>query len=81
MSSEAEELYRADLGISDKLQRCAQHPGNIWALHGLVECLRQRGEATLLPDLEVKLERAAELADFPITSSCCCRMNVSGIAQ
>jgi tetratricopeptide (TPR) repeat protein len=73
---EAEEIYRVDLGISDTLQRCAQHPDNIWALHGLVECLRRRGETTLLPALEEKLAEAAKLTDMPVTSSCCCRTKV-----
>ena len=70
---EAEEVYRTDLGLNGKLQRCAQHPDNIWSLHGLVECLRRRGEDTELPALEVKLSAALEKTDIPITSSCMCR--------
>ena len=34
---EAEQIYRADLGLNDELQRCAQHPDNVWSLHGFVE--------------------------------------------
>lgn len=70
---EAEDVYRTDLGLNDKLQRCAQHPDNVWALHGLVECLRQRGETDELPVLEAKLVTALANTDIPITSSCLCR--------
>ena len=38
--TEAEAVYRTDLGLNNELQRCAQHPDNVWALHGLVECLK-----------------------------------------
>ncbi|MBZ9771302.1 hypothetical protein LB558_02045 [Mesorhizobium sp. CO1-1-8] len=31
---EAEQVYRDDLGLSGKVQRCARHPNNVWALHG-----------------------------------------------
>ena len=70
---EAEEIYRDDLGLSRRIQRCAQHPDNVWALHGLVECLLRRGEKVELPALQTKLATALELADISITSSCMCR--------
>ena len=75
-SQEAEQVYRDDLGLSAKIQRCAQHPDNVWALHGLVECLQRRGETSELPGLREKLANAQTLADVPITSSCMCRTNV-----
>ncbi|OAN70701.1 hypothetical protein A8B78_04415 [Jannaschia sp. EhC01] len=71
--AEAEDVYRTDLGLNGKLHRCAQHHDNVWALHGLVECLRLRGETTELPALEDKLASAMAKADVPITSSCLCR--------
>jgi tetratricopeptide (TPR) repeat protein len=70
---EAEQIYRDDLGLSGKIQRCAQHPNNVWALHGLVECLGRRREEVELPSLQKKLAAAMALADVPITSSCMCR--------
>jgi len=73
---EAEEVYRDDLGLSAKIQRCAQHPDNVWALHGLVECLQRRGEVTGLPALREKLAKAQNLTDVPITSSCMCRTSI-----
>jgi tetratricopeptide (TPR) repeat protein len=73
--AEAEEVYRDDLGSSGRIQRCAQHPDNVWALHGLVECLQRRAVSTELPKLQEKLARAKQKADVPITSSCMCRTN------
>jgi tetratricopeptide (TPR) repeat protein len=70
---EAEDVYRTDLGLNGTLQRCAQHPDNVWALHGLIECLRHRGETDELPALEAKLATALAKTDVPITSSCLCR--------
>jgi tetratricopeptide (TPR) repeat protein len=74
---EAEQIYRDDLGLSGKVQRCAQHPDNVWALHGLVECLRRRGERAERPEFEAKLDAALAKADVPITSSCLCRVSVT----
>lgn len=75
-AQEAEQVYRDDLGLSGKVQRCAQHPNNVWALHGLVECLKLRGETEELPALQAKLARALAKADVPISSSCLCRTSV-----
>ncbi len=72
---EAEQVYRDDLGLSSKVQRCAQHPNNVWALHGLVECLTLRGETEELPALQGRLATALAKADMPISSSCLCRTN------
>lgn len=71
--AEAEEVYRADLGLNDVVPRCAQHRNNVWALHGLVECLKHRREETELPKLQGLLVIALSKTDLPITSSCCCR--------
>jgi hypothetical protein len=70
---EAENVYRDDLGLNGHVQRCTQHPDNVWALHGLVECLQRRGETGELPALEAKLAAALAKADVPIASSCMCR--------
>ncbi|WP_424946200.1 tetratricopeptide repeat protein [Candidatus Spongiihabitans sp.] len=81
---EAESVYRTDLGLNNELQRCSQHPDNVWALHGLAECLRQRRQKNQPGDhdknnewdeITVKLGRAMAKTDIPITSSCCCRKN------
>jgi tetratricopeptide (TPR) repeat protein len=70
---EAEEIYRDDLGLTGKIQRCAQHPDNVWSLHGLAECLQRRGEQDELRAIHAKLGRALAMADVPVTSSCMCR--------
>ncbi|TWT13087.1 hypothetical protein FQU96_09665 [Reyranella sp. CPCC 100927] len=74
--AEAESIYRDDLGLSGGIQRCAQHPDNVWALHGLVECLQRRSDTTELPALQAKLAAALAKVDVPITSSCMCRTRV-----
>jgi tetratricopeptide (TPR) repeat protein len=73
---EAEQVYRDDLGLSGVVQRCAQHPNNVWALHGLVECLKLRSEIEELPALEASLAQALAKTDVPISSSCLCRTSV-----
>jgi tetratricopeptide (TPR) repeat protein len=73
---EAEQVYRDDLGLSGTVQRCAQHPNNVWALHGLVECLKLRNEIEELPALQASLARALAKTDVQISSSCLCRTNV-----
>jgi hypothetical protein len=77
---EAEQVYRDDLGLSSRIQRCAQHPVNVWALHGLVECLEKRGEASELPALQKRLAHALALADAPIASSCMCRQTTATLS-
>lgn len=70
---EAEDVYRTDLGLNNKLQRCAQHPNNVWALHGLVECLEKRDEKFEINELRIQLDKALSKSDMSITSSCLCR--------
>lgn len=70
---EAESVYRADLGLSNEVPRCAQHKNNVWALHGLLECLKQRKEKQESVAVQKSLEVALGRADVSITSSCCCR--------
>ena len=73
---QAEEVCRDDLGLSGRIQRCAQHPDNVWALRGLAECLQQRGEVEELAVVQGRLASAMALADVPIMSSCMCRTAV-----
>ena len=70
---EAEQIYRDDLGLTARIQRCAQHPDNVWSLHGLAECLQITGKEDELPEIRAKLARAVAMADVPVTSSCMCR--------
>lgn len=70
---EAEAVYRADLGLDGKLPRPSQHPRNVWALHGLHECLARRGETVERPHVAGLLDQALARADIPIRASCLCR--------
>jgi len=74
---EAEAVYRADLGIDGKLPRPSQHPRNVWALHGLHECLMRRGEDVELPHIKLALDQAVARADIPIRASCLCRASAA----
>lgn len=70
---EAEAVFREDLGYSGGLPRCCQHPDNVWALQGLVECVEQAGDANELRLLRQRLDFAKARADIPIDSACFCR--------
>lgn len=70
---EAEAVYRADLGLDSTLSRACQHPGNVWSLHGLHECLIRRGETTESPHIKLQLDKAVARADVPVKASCFCR--------
>ena len=75
---EAESTYRADLGLDKSLPRASQHRGNVWALHGLYECLTRRGDKVELPHVKNLLDQALARADFPVHASCACRTVRSG---
>ncbi|MEL7448408.1 MAG: tetratricopeptide repeat protein [Pseudomonadota bacterium] len=70
---EAESVYRADLGLDATLSRACQHPGNVWSLHGLHECLVHRGETAEAAHIKLQLDKAIARADVPIRASCYCR--------
>ncbi len=71
---EAEAVYRADLGFDKTLSRAAQHPDNVWSLHGLFECLERRGKTDEALLIKTRLDLANARADAPIKASCACRM-------
>ena len=70
---EAEAVYRADLGLDATLSRACQHPGNVWSLHGLHECLQKRGEKLEARHIKQQLDRALSRAEVEIKASCYCR--------
>lgn len=74
---EAEAIYRADLGLDSTLSRACQHPDNVWSLHGLHECLANRGETAEAAHIKLKLDRALARAEVPIKASCFCRSKVA----
>ena len=72
--TEAEAVYRADLGLDSTLARACQHPGNVWSLHGYHECLTRLGKDEPAAIVGQQLKVAAAYADTPIRSSCFCRL-------
>jgi tetratricopeptide (TPR) repeat protein len=75
--AEAEEVYRADLGLDATLSRPSQHPENVWSLHGFHECLRRQGKRTEAAIIEPRLRLSIARADVPIESSCYCRLHTA----
>ncbi|MGI9405127.1 MAG: hypothetical protein ACR2O4_02050, partial [Hyphomicrobiaceae bacterium] len=74
---EAEAVYRADLGLDSTLSRACQHPGNVWSLHGLHECLAQRGDSIELRQVRLQLDKALARAEVPVRASCYCRQKAA----
>jgi tetratricopeptide (TPR) repeat protein len=71
--TEAEAVYRSDLGLDGKLSRACQHPDNLWSLHGLHESLTRRGEKVEAALIKQRLDLAMARAEVPIKASCFCR--------
>lgn len=71
--NEAEAVYRADLGFDDTLARACQHPGNVWSLRGLYECLKRLGRNDEAVLIKPALDKALARADVEIRYSCYCR--------
>ncbi len=74
---DAEAVYRADLGLDATLSRACQHPGNVWSLHGLHECLSRRGEEAEALQVKLQLDKALARAEVEIKASCYCRQKLA----
>jgi len=59
--------------VPSTLSRACQHPGNVWSLHGLHECLTRRDETNEAMHIKRQLDKAAARAEMPIRASCYCR--------
>ena len=68
----AEAVYREDLGLGGALPRAQIHPDNLWALRGLLDCLKRRGETAEAALVRQRVDLAAARADLPISVSCFC---------
>lgn len=75
---EAAAVYRADLGLDDTLVRPSQHPGNVWALHGYLECCQLLDRQDEAAEIAEELAVAVATADVAVTSSCFCRLEERG---
>lgn len=71
---EALDAYRADLGLTNTQPRALRHPNNVWALHGVHECLTRLGHDSEAQEIEPLLSKATSAADVPIYASCFCRL-------
>lgn len=78
---EAEEVYRADLGLNNSAPRCCRHPDNVWALFGLLECVERTGGREEAVKLRKKVELAQLHSDIEVVSACFCRRNPDTLAQ
>jgi tetratricopeptide (TPR) repeat protein len=72
--AEAEQVYRADLGLDNTLSRPSQHPENVWSLHGYVECLHRQNKHAEATAVQARLDLAMARADVDINASCYCRL-------
>ena len=75
--TEAEAVYREDLGLDQTLSRACQHPGNLWSLHGLHECLTQRGETVEALHIKQQLDQAIARAEVTVHATCYCRQQAA----
>lgn len=65
----AEEVYLLDL---------KRHPKNVWALHGLAECLERGGKVDEAEVIRAQYTEACSRADVGIKASCYCRLSAMG---
>ena len=71
-ATEAEAVYREDLGLNGTLPRAQIHPDNLWALRGLLTCLERRGETAEAVLIRQRVDIVAARADLPVSVSCFC---------
>lgn len=76
--SEAETVYKEDLGIADGFPRRKARLNNVWSLHGLHECLTRSGKIDEALCISVQRDIALASADVDVTSSCYCRLSAAG---
>ncbi|MEM9551929.1 MAG: hypothetical protein AAGA05_12185 [Pseudomonadota bacterium] len=70
--TEAEAVYREDLGFGGTLSRASIHPDNVWSLRGLHDCLAARGETVEIRQIRQRLDLALARADRAVAASCFC---------
>ena len=75
---EAAKAYAADLGLDDTIIRARQHPNNVWALQGYLECLDKLGRTEEAKIIGQQLKVAQAVADVDVKSSCYCRTSCCG---
>lgn len=76
--SEAEQVYKEDLGIAEGFPRRKARLNNVWSLHGLHECLTRSGKIDEALCIAVQRDIALGCVDVDVTSSCYCRLSAGG---
>jgi tetratricopeptide (TPR) repeat protein len=71
-STEAEAVFRQDLGLAPGLPRACVHPDNVWALRGLYDCLIANGKVAEAVHVKLRLDLASARADRPVKAACGC---------
>jgi tetratricopeptide (TPR) repeat protein len=71
-ATEAEAVYREDLGLGGTLSRASIHPDNVWSLKGLHDCLKARNETVEIQQIRQRLDLALARADRAVAASCFC---------
>lgn len=71
---QAARAYAEDLGLIPTPGRTHQHPNNVWALSGYLECLELLGRHAEAHIIKHQLIVPAAEADIPVVSSCFCRL-------
>ncbi len=75
--TEAEAVFREDLGLGGQLSRATVHPDNVWALRGLHDCLKARGETVERVAVRQRLDLALARADRRVGAACFCARSAS----
>ena len=71
--TEAEAVYRADLGLDAALSQALPASRNVWSFHGLHECLTRRGDTIETEHIKLQLDKAVARSGEPVRASCYCR--------
>ncbi|KAM5515532.1 TPR domain-containing protein [Fusarium oxysporum f. sp. phaseoli] len=71
----AKEVYKQDLGLTKKLPRRKARLNNVWALHGLYECLTRSGQSQEAERIRLQRDIAVASADISLGASCFCRLS------
>ena len=71
LSARLPEKY-ARFGLCGQLARATVHPDNVWALKGLHDCLKARGETVEIVQVGQRLDLAQARADRAFAASCFC---------
>jgi len=79
--SEAEAVYREDLGLGGQLARATVNPDNVWSLKGLYDCLKERGERVESVVIKQKLDIAQARADGVMASCGCAQVAIEAVAK